>query len=177
MAARMTKVRRVPGEGPDSFVYLSSSSSVTGDVLLGEDVSVWHGAVIRGDEAKIVLGDGTNLQDNAVIHCDPGIPLTVGSYVTIGHGAILHCSSVGDGCIIGMGAILLTGVKVGADSLVAAGSLLPPGKEYPARTLIMGSPAKVVRELTQEEIDRLRESALHYIQMARLSVTVKNYGE
>jgi carbonic anhydrase/acetyltransferase-like protein (isoleucine patch superfamily) len=173
----MIKTRRVPSEGPDSFVYISPRAVVTGDVILGDDVSVWHGAVIRGDEARISIGDGSNVQDNAVLHCDPGIPLRIGSYVTIGHGAILHCAAIGDRCIVGMGSILLAGSVIGEDSLVAAGALIPPGKSFPPRSMLIGSPAKLVRELTSEEVERLRESALHYIQMARLSTSVRSYGE
>lgn len=162
---------------PKTIVYISQTAVITGEVSLGEDCNIWHGAVIRGDEAPISVGDGTNVQDCAVLHCDPGVPLKVGAYVTIGHNAVLHCSEVGDRVIVGMGAILLTGSKIGSDSLVAAGAVVTPNKVFPPRSLIMGSPAKVARELTQEEVERITESAHHYIQNARSAVNAKRYGE
>ncbi len=172
MAAPM---RRIPREEGKGFVYIAPGAVVCGDVRLGEDVNVWFGAVLRGDEARITVGDGTNVQDNAVLHCDPGVPLEVGSYVTIGHSAVVHCASVGDRTIVGMGSVLLAGARIGPDSIVAAGSVVPPNKSYPPRSLVLGSPARVVRELTDAEVEALAESALHYIQLARSSLSVKFY--
>jgi len=151
-------MRRIPREEGKGFVYIAPGAVVCGDVRLGEDVNVWFGAVLRGDEARITVGDGTNVQDNAVLHCDPGVPLEVGSYVTIGHSAVVHCASVGDRTIVGMG------------------SVVPPNKSYPPRSLVLGSPARVVRGLTDAEAEALAESALHYIQLARSSLSVRFYG-
>ena len=179
MSGPIKKVKRQEsyGANDDTFVYIAPSAAVTGEVKLGEDVNIWFGASIRGDEAPIAIGDGTNIQDNAVLHCDPGIPLKIGSYVTIGHCAVVHCSEVGDRTIVGMGAVLLAGAKIGEDSLVAAGSVVTPGKSFPPRSLIMGAPAKVVRGLTDDEVSALAESALHYIQHSHSAVTARVYGE
>jgi gamma-carbonic anhydrase len=132
--------------------WIASSADVLGDVTMGEHVSVWFQAVVRGDVHWIRIGDYTNVQDGSVLHVTNGrFPLTIGQRVTIGHKALLHGCTVGDDCLIGMGAILLDGVEVGSGCVVAAGALLPPGKKYPPGSLILGSPAKAVRQLTEEE--------------------------
>lgn len=132
--------------------WIADSANVMGDVTLGEHVSIWFQAVARGDVHWIKIGDYTNVQDGSVLHVTNGVsPLTIGKRVTIGHKALLHGCTVGDDCLIGMGAILLDDVEVGSGSVVAAGALLPPGKKYPPNSLIKGAPAKAVRTLTPEE--------------------------
>lgn len=141
---------------------LAENATAVGDVVLEEEASLWYGAVLRGDEGSIRIGRGSNVQDNAVVHADPGYPTVVGADVTVGHGAILHGCTVGEGALIGMGAILLNGCTIGEGCLVAAGALVTQGAAFPAGHLIMGSPAKAVRPLTQEERAGLLHSAEEY---------------
>ena len=129
----------------------ADSAALVGDVRLDSRSSVWYGAVLRGDEGSIRVGEGSNIQDQAVLHSDPGFPALVGRDVTVGHGAILHGCTVEDGCLIGMGAILLNGCVIGTGSLVAAGALVTQNTVVPPGSLVVGSPAKVKRALTQEE--------------------------
>jgi carbonic anhydrase/acetyltransferase-like protein (isoleucine patch superfamily) len=136
---------------PES-AWIADSADVLGDVTLGEHVSVWFQAVVRGDVHWVRIGDYTNVQDGCILHVTHDrFPLSIGKRVTIGHKALLHGCTVGDDCLIGMGAILLDGVEVGSGSVVAAGALLPPGKKYPPNSLILGAPAKVARALKPEE--------------------------
>jgi gamma-carbonic anhydrase len=138
--------------------WIAPSADVLGDVTLGEHTSIWFSTVVRGDVHWIRIGDYTNVQDGSVLHVtNQKFPLTIGSKVTIGHKALLHGCTVGDNCLIGMGAILLDGVEVGAGSVVAAGALLPPGKKYPPGSLILGAPAKAVRQLSPKEQEDLIE--------------------
>lgn len=148
-------------------LFVAPDAAVIGDVELGEDSSVWYGAVLRGDTEPIRIGARSNIQDGTVVHTDEGFPTTVGDDVTVGHNVILHGCAVGAGCTIGMGAILLNGSRVGANSLVAAGALLPEGREYPSDSLIMGVPARAVRELTDDERARVAEGSEVYQQRAR----------
>jgi carbonic anhydrase/acetyltransferase-like protein (isoleucine patch superfamily) len=143
-------------------VYLDPLSAVIGNVELGDHVSVWPNAVIRGDPYAIRIGSWTSIQDNCVVHSDTGHETRIGEYCVVGHGAIVHGCTIEDGCMIGMGAIILMGVTVGRGSIIGAGTLLPPGKSYPPGTLILGSPGKVVRDLTPEEIAGIREDARSY---------------
>lgn len=145
---------------PSSLIF--PGAVVVGDVTLGENCSVWFNAVIRADEAPITIGDGTNIQDNATLHVSEDNPLTVGKNVTIGHGAILHSCTVEDGALIGMGAVVLDGAVIGQDAMVAAGALVTPRTVIPAGTLAVGSPAKVKRELTPEEIAANRRNSEGY---------------
>ena len=147
--------------------WVADSAQVMGAVALGVNVSVWFGAVIRGDTETIVIGEGSNVQDCCVLHADVGKPLTVGKHVTVGHQVMLHGCTIGDESLIGIGAVVLNGVKIGKNCLVGAGSLVTEGKEFPDGSMIMGSPAKVVRELTPEQIQGLRNSAKHYIKNAQ----------
>lgn len=144
-------------------VYIAPTATVVGDVTLGENVNIWYGAVLRGDSGAISVGEGTNIQDGCVLH----EKTTIGSYCTIGHGAIVHGCTVGDRCLIGMGAIVLNGAVLGDDCIVGAGALVTGKTNAPAGSLLLGSPAKVVRELTQEEKDSLLPDALHYIELAK----------
>ena len=152
----------VPGSA-----WVADSAQVMGDVHLGEDASVWFGAVVRGDTARISIGAGTNIQDASVLHADFGQPLVVGERVTVGHQVMLHGCTIGDESLIGIGAVVLNGAKIGKNCLVGAGALVTEGKEFPDGSMIIGAPAKAVRELTPEQIEGLRQSALHYIENAR----------
>ena len=148
-------------------LFVAPDAAVIGSVELGEDSSVWYGAVLRGDTEPIRIGARSNIQDGTVVHTDEGFPTTVGDDVTVGHNVVLHGCTVEDGCTIGMGAILLNGSRVGANSLVAAGALLPEGREYPSDSLIMGVPARAVRELTDNERTRVAEGSGVYLLRAR----------
>lgn len=150
-----------------SSAFIARDAIVVGDVVIGEDASVWFGAVLRGDTEAIRIGARSNVQDGTVVHADPSFPTLVGDGVTIGHRAIVHGARIGDGAMIGMGAILLNGVEVGPRCLVGAGSLLVPGRTYPAGHLVLGSPARVVRSLRGDELDDLAWSAGHYVDAGR----------
>lgn len=142
--------------------WVAPSATVAGKVRLGTGASVWFGAVLRGDAEWLSLGAGTNFQDGAVGHADPGFPLVVGENVTVGHKAILHGCTVGDGSLIGMGAIVLNGARIGRGCLIGAGALVPEGREIPDGMLVLGAPAKPVRELTADQRAGLLASAAHY---------------
>jgi carbonic anhydrase/acetyltransferase-like protein (isoleucine patch superfamily) len=142
--------------------WVADSAEVIGQVELADEASVWYGAVIRGDNDRISIGRRSNIQENSVLHTDRGIQLTVGEDVTVGHQVMLHGCSIGDGSLIGIQAIVLNGARIGRHCLVGAGTLVPEGKEFPDGVLIVGTPAKVVRELTPEQIERLKGSAAHY---------------
>jgi gamma-carbonic anhydrase len=148
-----------------SSAFVDESAQVIGDVAIGEESSVWMNAVVRGDVNTIRIGNRTNIQDGTIVHVmrEPSHPTLVGDEVTVGHGVILHGSTVADRCLIGMGAILLNGSSVGSDSIVAAGTLLPEGMVVPPRSLVMGSPGKVRRSLTHDEVAFIRESAANYV--------------
>ena len=151
---------------PDS-AWIADSAQVMGAVRLGEDSSVWFGAVLRGDTETIEIGDGSNIQDGSVLHADIGKPLKVGRNVTVGHKVMLHGCTIGDGSLIGIGAVVLNGAKLGRHCLVGAGALVTEGKEFPDGSMIIGSPAKAVRELTPAQIEGLELSARHYIANAQ----------
>ena len=147
-------------------VFLAQGAIVVGDVTLSEGCSVWFHASLRGDVEPIFIGPRTNIQEGAIFHVDPEFPVRVGVGVTVGHGAIVHGATIGDNVIVGMHATILNGAVIGADSLVGANSLVTEGKHFPAGSLIIGSPARVVRALTSEEIERNRRSAETYVQRA-----------
>jgi carbonic anhydrase/acetyltransferase-like protein (isoleucine patch superfamily) len=147
--------------------WVADSAQVMGDVVLDANVGIWFGAVLRGDTERLHIGEGSNIQDQAMVHADKGFPTRVGRDVTVGHQAVLHGCTIGDGSLIGIQAVVLNGARIGRNCLVGAGSLVTEGKEFPDGVLIMGSPAKVVRELTAEQIQRLHLSALHYQANAR----------
>jgi carbonic anhydrase/acetyltransferase-like protein (isoleucine patch superfamily) len=147
--------------------WVADNATVIGRVSLGDESSVWFGAVLRGDGEWITVGRGSNVQENSVLHTDEGFPLTLGDHVTVGHLAMLHGCSVGDGSLVGIQAVVLNGARIGRNSLVGAGALVTAGKAFPDGSLIVGSPAKVLRALTPEEIERLQWSARHYIDNAR----------
>ncbi len=150
-----------------SEVFIAESAVVTADVTLGRGVSVWFGVSIRGDVAPITIGEFTNIQDNAVVHCDHGFPNVIEPEVVVGHSAVLHGLRVGAGTLVGIGAKLLGGTIVGEECLIAAGAVLPPGMTVPPRSVVMGLPAKVVRAATAEEIARTKAINLRYRELAR----------
>lgn len=151
----------------DDSVYVAWNAEVAGDVTLASGASVWFSASVRGDVAPIEIGERSNIQDGAVVHTDTGAPCRVGADVTVGHGAILHSCVVEDGSLVGMGAILLNGAVIGAGSVVGAGALVTQGKVFPPRSLILGSPAALVRELSEEESAGNLRNARHYVEAGR----------
>ena len=153
-----------------SSAFVADNATVRGDVTLGERSSVFFGAVLRGDRAPITIGSGTNIQDNCVVHVDYDYPVVVGQNVTVGHGAILHGCTVGDNTLIGMGAIVLNGARIGKNCIIGAGALVTQGTDIPDGSLAFGSPAKVVRALTADEIEENHRNAMHYVEIARESL-------
>jgi carbonic anhydrase/acetyltransferase-like protein (isoleucine patch superfamily) len=147
--------------------WIAPGAVVLGNVILGEDASIWFGAVLRGDNEPMRIGARTNIQDGSVLHSDPGSPLTIGEGCTIGHRAIIHGCTVADNVLIGMGATVLNGAVIGPDSLVGANALVTEGKVFPPRSLIIGSPAKAVRELDDAALERIRHAARHYVGNAK----------
>lgn len=147
--------------------WVADSAQVIGNVVLGEDASVWFGTVVRGDADRITIGAGSNIQDASVLHADEGQPLLIGERVTVGHQAVLHGCTIGDGSLIGIGAVVLNGAKIGKNCLVGAGALVTEGKEFPDGSLIIGAPAQAVRQLTPLQMEGLRQSAQHYMDNAR----------
>jgi carbonic anhydrase/acetyltransferase-like protein (isoleucine patch superfamily) len=162
-------VHSFEGERPDisKASFIAWNAEIAGRVDLGEGASVWYGATLRGDINAIRVGAMSNVQEGSVLHVDEGQPCIVGDYVTIGHGAIVHACTVGDRCLIGMGATILDRAIIGEDSIVGAGALVTQGKTFPPRSMILGSPAKVARSLTEKEIAGLRSHAEAYVELAR----------
>lgn len=162
-------IYELDGRAPQiaASAWVADSAQVMGDVTLDEDVSIWFGSVLRGDSASLHIGAGSNIQDGSVLHADPGQPLVVGERVTVGHKVMLHGCTIGDESLIGIGAVVLNGAKIGRNCLVGAGALVTEGKEFPDGSMIIGSPAKAVRDLSPEQIEGLRRSAQHYIDNAR----------
>lgn len=153
--------RKYPKLGEN--VFIASGAVVIGEVTLGEESSVWYNSTVRGDDAAITIGSRTNIQDNAVLHVDEGVPLQIGDNSSIGHGAVLHGCRIGDNTLVGMGAIILNGAKIGNDCIIAAGALITQNTEIPDGSLVMGSPGKVKRSLTAEEIRANTENARKYV--------------
>ena len=147
--------------------WVGDSAQVMGNVVLAENASVWFGAVLRGDTETLSIGRNSNVQDLSVLHADAGCPLTIGENVTIGHQVMLHGCTIGDNSLIGIQAVVLNNAKIGRNSIVGAGSVVTEGKEFPDNSLIIGSPAKVVRVLDDAAADKLRQSAEHYVDNAR----------
>ena len=151
----------------DGQVFQAAGSVITGDVTIGRDCGVWYNAVIRGDEADIHIGDRTNIQDNAVVHGDPGNPVHIGSGVTIGHGAIVHGCSIGDNSLIGMGAIILNGARIGRDCIIGAGALVTQGTEIPDGSVAFGNPARIRGQMSPEAVAENRRNADVYVELAQ----------
>lgn len=148
-------------------VFIAPGAMVVGAVNIQDQASIWYNAVVRGDADNIFIGKKTNIQDCCVLHQDKGYPLHVGENVTVGHGTILHGCHIGDNCIVGMGSIILNGAKIGEGSIIGAGTLVKEGQEIPPGSLAVGSPARVVRSLTEEEKEKILHSAQHYYEMAQ----------
>ena len=155
----------------DASSFVADSATLVGKVTLQANTSVWFGAALRGDNERITIGENSNVQEGTVMHTDMGYPLTVGKNVTIGHQAMLHGCTIGDGALIGIQAVILNGAKIGAGCLVGAGALVTEGKEFPDNSLIIGSPAKAVRTLTAEDTARLLASADSYVRRGQLFKT------
>ena len=151
----------------DPAAWIAPGAVVTGDVHVGPGSSIWFGSVVRGDVHHIRIGAGSNVQDASVLHADFGKPLVIGERVTVGHQVMLHGCTIGDESLIGIGAVVLNGARIGKNCLVGAGALVTEGKEFPDGSMILGSPAKAVRQLTPEQIEGLRLSAQHYVDNAR----------
>jgi carbonic anhydrase/acetyltransferase-like protein (isoleucine patch superfamily) len=147
--------------------WVADSATVLGRVHMGENSSVWYGAVLRGDNDSITLGDRVNIQDGSVLHTDHGFPMSLGNDVSVGHQVMLHGCTIGEGSLIGIQAVVLNGAKIGRNCLVGAGSVVTEGKEFPDNSLILGSPARMVRELSPEQAARVRMAAAHYVENAQ----------
>lgn len=166
----MAHLRPYQGKHPriDATAFVAETSVVVGDVELGPGASVWFGAVVRGDVHSIRIGARSNIQDLSVVHVTGGAhPTSVGEDVTVGHHVVLHGCTVHDRCLIGIGAVVLDGAEIGPEAVVGAGALVPPGMKVPPRTLVMGTPAKVKRSLSDAEVANLRASAEHYVEYAK----------
>ena len=166
MAVYSLGERKVAFHGEEWFI--AHNATVIGTVILHNQASVWFNAVVRGDNDIITIGERSNIQDAAVLHVDPGVPLTLGKNVSVGHQAMLHGCTIGDGSLVGIGAIIMNHAVIGSGCLIAAGALIPEGKTYPDGVLILGSPGKVVRELEPEEKEDLLKNADVYVQRAKL---------
>ncbi len=166
MAVYSLGERKVAFHGKEWFI--AHNATVIGSVTLHDQASVWFNAVVRGDNDIITIGERSNIQDAAVLHVDPGVPLTLGKNVSVGHQAMLHGCSIGDGTLVGIGAIIMNHAVIGSRCLIAAGALIPEGKTYPDGVLILGSPGKVVRELKPEEKEELLENADIYVRRSKL---------
>jgi len=147
--------------------YIADNATVTGDVSIARDVGIWYGAVIRADRNSITIGEGSNIQDNAVVHNTLTSPVVIGEEVSVGHGAIVHGATIGNRVLVGMGAIVMNGAVIGEDSIIAAGAVVTEGKIIPPRSLVMGVPGKVVREVTEEQAESIVKNARVYVSLAK----------
>jgi len=147
-------------------VFIAESVDLIGKVSIKENSSIWYGAVLRGDVDSIQIGKYTNIQDQTVIHVDTDIPTIIGDHVTIGHSAVIHSCEIKNNVLIGMGSIILPNVVIHENVIIGAGTLIPPGKEIPRNSMVFGSPAKIIRNLTEKEINRIYESSIHYKELA-----------
>jgi carbonic anhydrase/acetyltransferase-like protein (isoleucine patch superfamily) len=153
----------VPNLPADGNYFIADSAAVIGRVRLASAVTIWFGAVLRGDNDLIEIGEGSNIQDNATCHVDPGFPLRIGKSCTIGHNAIVHGCTIEDGALIGMGSIIMNGARIGRGSVVGAGAIVTEGKEFPEYSLIIGAPARVMRTLAPEQVDKMGGAARAYV--------------
>lgn len=150
-----------------SGVWVAPNATLIGDIRLAANASIWWNAVLRGDNDPIAIGENTNIQDGSVLHTDAGVPMHLGRDITVGHMVMLHGCTIGDGSLIGIKSVILNGAVIGKHCLIGANTLIPEGKVIPERSLVMGSPGKVVRELTDEQVARIAQSAAHYVQNAQ----------
>ncbi|MGV8145654.1 MAG: gamma carbonic anhydrase family protein [Alkaliphilus sp.] len=151
----------------DSSCFIAETADIIGDVKIGKNSNVWYGVVIRGDDKNIIIGENTNIQDNAVVHISNILPTILGDNITVGHSAIIHACKIGNNTLIGMGSIILNGAEIGENTIIGAGSMVPPGKKIPAGVLAFGAPVKIIRELTEEEITSITKSAKDYVGFAK----------
>lgn len=151
----------------DSTVFVAPGAQLIGNIKLGKESSVWFNAVVRGDNAPIVIGERSNIQDGSILHVDDDVPLAIGNEVTVGHHVILHGCTIKDRALVGMGSTIMNHAVIGEEVLIAANTLITQGKVIPPRTLVMGNPGKVVRELNEQEVESLRRSAEHYVAQSR----------
>ena len=160
---------QLPGKTPqlDASAWVAPNATVIGDVRLGANASIWWNATLRGDNDPIHIGANSNIQDGSVLHTDEGVPLHIGANVTVGHLVMLHGCTIGDGSLIGIGSVILNRAVIGKGCIVGANTLIPEGKVFPDKVLIVGSPGKVVRELSDDDVARLKASAAHYVDNAR----------
>ena len=173
-------IHSIKSASPDiaQTVFVACNAEIIGDVCVGENSGIWFGAVLRADVGPIRIGKNTNIQDGVVIHEDSDFPCIIGNDVTVGHRAVLHGCNIGDGCLIGMGAIILDGAKIGENCIVGAGSLVLQGKEFPSNSLIIGSPARAIRQVSQEELDNIRKGVITYVKLAKDAINFnKKTGE
>ena len=148
--------------------WIAPNASIIGSVTLGANSSVWWNSVLRGDNENIVIGANTNIQDGSVLHADPGIPLTLEDHVTVGHMVMLHGCTIGEGSLIGIKSVIMNRVVIGKECLIGANTLIPEGKVIPDRSLVVGSPGRILRTLSDEEVERLRATAAHYVENAQM---------
>ncbi|WP_195989187.1 gamma carbonic anhydrase family protein [Clostridium sp. D53t1_180928_C8] len=151
----------------DENTYISESVDIIGKVEVLENANIWFGTRLRGDMNNIIIGRNTNIQENSVVHVDSNSPCIIGNNVTIGHGAIIHGCNIADNVLVGMGSIILNNAKIGNNTIIGAGSLITQGKEFPGGVLILGNPAKIVRELTKAEIESIQYSADNYVRLSK----------
>lgn len=165
----MNPIYDFSGEMPDigENVFIAPNATIIGSVTLADNASAFYGAVIRGDAEDISIGQGSNIQDNVVVHSTPDFPVQLGNGVSVGHGAVIHGCIVADDCLIGMGATVMNGARIGAGSLIAAGSVVLEGTQIPPRSLVAGVPAKVRREITEAELENIWHNATRYLELAR----------
>ncbi|MBR7050072.1 MAG: gamma carbonic anhydrase family protein [Methanobrevibacter sp.] len=154
-------------ENKKDSIVICPGAQVIGKVELGEDVSIWHGAVLRGDTDSITIGNNSNVQDNCVVHCTKGFPVKIGENVSVGHGAVVHGCTLDDNVLIGMNATVLNGAHIGKNSIVGAGAVVSEGKEFPENSLILGVPAKLIKELSPEQVQMIQNNADNYVRLSK----------
>ena len=154
-------------ENKKDSIVICPGAQVIGDVELGEDVSIWHGAVLRGDTDSITIGDNSNVQDNCVVHCTKGFPVEIGKNVSVGYGAVVHGCKLEDNVLVGMNATVLNGARIGKNSIIGAGAVVSEGKEFPEGSLILGVPAKAIKQVSEEQIKLIQNNADNYVKLSK----------
>ena len=154
-------------ENKKDSIVICPGAQVIGDVELGEDVSIWHGAVLRGDTDSITIGYNSNVQDNCVVHCTKGFPVEIGKNVSVGHGAVVHGCKLEDNVLVGMNATVLNGARIGKNSIIGAGAVVSEGKEFPEGSLILGVPAKAIKQVSEEQINLIQNNADNYVKLSK----------
>ena len=157
----------------DKSVFVAATASIIGDVVIGPNSSVWYNTVLRGDTNAIIIGKNSNIQDNVTVHVEGDSPLKIGEGVVIGHNAIIHCQKIGSNCLIGMGACIMSYTEIGDNCIIGAGAVVTQGKKIPANSMVYGSPAKVIRTLTKEEVDSIQDDVIEYDHLVNLYKTMK----